>query len=62
MPRTPAISNEAIITKLKDAGEPLTATQVGVPTSRLKGLDGVVVAGTQQTGQRGRPSLLFTTA
>lgn len=62
MPRTPAVTDEQIVKALRKARKPQTAAQLGVPAYRLKAMEGVVQSGTVQTGQRGRPALLFTLA
>lgn len=60
MARTHAISDEQLIEQLRNSDEPLTAAALGVPAARLKAIEGVVVAGSVQTGRPGRPSLLFS--
>lgn len=63
MPRTPTVSNDEIVKKLKKRrGKPATAADLGVATARMKNVPGVVQAGTTSTGERGRPALLFALA
>lgn len=61
MPRTPAVSDEQILSQLREGGE-LTAAQLGVPAYRLKAMEGVIQSGTVKTGKAGRPALLFSVA
>ena len=65
MPRSKTVSDDQIRDALKDAGEPVTAGSlglVGVNAARLKCVEGVVATGTQKTGLRGRPAVLFALA
>ena len=62
MARSPRVSDDDIRQQLADAGEPLTAAQLGVTTARMKTVEDVVQAGNVQTGSRGRPALLFALA
>jgi hypothetical protein len=52
------ITDNDIIKALVDNG-PQTAASLGVSVARLKAAEGVYVVGTQQTGKRGRPALMF---
>ena len=62
MARTQSVSDDQIVEAFRNAAGPLTANDLGlkgVNAGRLKTVPGVVVAGSAQTGKRGRPALLF---
>lgn len=54
-------SDAQILAKLRRARGGKTAAQLGTTSQRLSALEGVVRIGTVQTGQRGRPAILFGT-
>lgn len=55
-------SDAQIISRLKRRPGGLTASELHTTSQRLRGIEGVVEVGRQQTGKAGRPAIIFALA